>query len=166
MYSDVSSFRANELFSGLTESEVEDVVALGETITVSRDTNVCREGEEAQNVFLVVAGQIVLRKNLDVPDFNVHRETPVGVCHPGQLIGWSALVEPYVYTLTATSERESTLLKLPGREVQRFLGDRPELGYKVMNALANIISRRLRQIEEALITERALVIEEAREHSR
>ncbi len=165
MNSDVSSFRANELFSGLTESEVEDVISLGESITASRDTNVCREGEEAQHFFLVMDGRIILRKNLDIPDFNVHRETPVGVCHPSQIIGWSALVEPYVYTLTATTEKESRLLKLPGRETQKFLGERPELGYKVMNALANIISRRLRQIEEALITERVLVIEEAREHS-
>ena len=75
-------------------------------------------------------------------------------CRPGEVVGWSGLVEPFKYTLSAMAWESCKLISIDTRMLRRGLDMYPEMGYKVMNALSNVVSRRLRQTTDTLINER------------
>ena len=74
-----------------------------------------------------------------------------------EVVGWSALAEPYRYTISAVVWESSRLIKINSKLLLRALDIYPQIGHKVMGSLSTVMSRRLRQITEALIRERELI---------
>ena len=69
-------------------------------------------------------------------------------------MGWSGLVEPYKYTLSAVAWESSKLIRMDAKLLRKALDAHPEIGYKVTRSLSGIMSLRLTQITHALISER------------
>lgn len=66
------------------------------------------------------------------------------VDRPGEIFGWSALVEPYVYTATA---RASSLVKVIGIErdiIEATVTRHPAEGLIIYKNLSGIIGQRLK----------------------
>ena len=73
------------------------------------------------------------------------------MCRPGEVVGWSGLVEPYTYTLSALAWESSRLIRIDAKILRKALDRYPTVGHSVMKRLSVVMSRRLRQITEALI---------------
>ena len=90
------------------------------------------------------------------------RDTDVAACGHRELVGWSALVAPHRYTLTARVRRHCSYIEVDTPALLETLERSPELHSKLLASLSTIISRRLRQITDSLMAERLLVIAEAK----
>ena len=75
-------------------------------------------------------------------------------CTPGQVVGWSALVEPYRYTLSATAWEPSQLLGISSGLLRRAMELNPGVGYRIMKALSEVMGRRLQQVTKSLTVAR------------
>ncbi len=150
----------NELFEMLPEEELARVVPLCAECIFPEDAVLFVEGREATHLYLIAEGQVALQKAMRAPLAlpNCARRTTVTVCKPREIVGWSALVEPYKYTLSGISWAPSRLIKIEASRLRRLLELHPETGYRVMTALSRIVSRRLRQITETLTNERMLAL--------
>ena len=73
-------------------------------------------------------------------------------------MGWSALVWPYKYTLSAGGWESSRLVRVDASMLRKALDMYPEVGYKVMRSLSALAARQLRQTTDSLITERAMAL--------
>ena len=108
------------------------------------------QGNPATCLYLLVAGTVEL---------SVGREGGPGlvvetVTHQGYPIGWSAMVEPYVYRATATA-REPTRLVAIGREaLEHQARANPGFGMTLMRAVVGIVGDRLRATRTRLIARR------------
>ena len=49
---------------------------------------------------------------------------------PGQTVGWSALIPPYRFTLTATAPVETEVIALPREALTRYFACHPEIGLR------------------------------------
>ena len=146
--------RDNELFGALTEEELSRLAPLCSDFVVIEDAVVFTEGRTASHLYLVTEGQIALQKAIRVPHARHSRRTTVALCGPGDVVGWSALVDPFKYVLSAMGWESSRLISVDAKLLRRVLDLYPELGYKVMMSLSAVMSRRLRQTTEALVSER------------
>ena len=158
MISSVVPLQQNELFGTLTEEEMSKLAPFCSPFVVVEDVVLFREGRPASHLYLVTEGRIALQKSVR-PRHGTHsRRTTVAVCQPGEIFGWSALVEPYQYTLSAVAWELSRLIIMDAKVLRRALAMYPEMGYRVMTALSAVMSKRLKQTTEALINERQVVL--------
>lgn len=115
---------------------------------VAKDEKIFNAGEDATHLWVVVAGQVGLRFELpDRPTSDVHTLSYVG---ESKSFGWSSLVKPYQYRLSAYCMSEGTRVIAADREclLSYFEGNR-SAGYRVMSTLAGVIAKRFdRQLRE------------------
>lgn len=150
----IARLQDSELFGALTEEELSKLAPFCSDFVILEDAVVFTEGRAASHLYLVTEGQIALQKAIRVPHARHSRRTTVALCGPRDVVGWSALVEPFKYTLSAMGWESSRLISVDAKLLRRALDVCPEMGYKVMMSLSAVMSRRLRQTTEALISER------------
>jgi len=145
-----------DLLKGVTPDEASQILSLGSPRALYPGEVVFDLAEEAASLYLVVEGKIELTLPLRVEGKAEY--VPVEERVRGQMLGWSALVPPYRFTLRATASAETELLVIPREGLQGFFSSRPELGLVVMTNLATIVGQRfqvfqamwLREVQRAL----------------
>lgn len=154
MIQHINMLRRSELFSQLTEDELCVLMPFCSDTVVVEDGMIFNEGREASHVYVLTEGKIALQKHIRAPHARHSRRTTITLCYPGETVGWSALVEPFKYTLSALAWESSKLIKIDAGTLRKALEMYPGLGYKVTSALAEVMSRRLRHTIDALINQR------------
>ncbi len=69
-------------------------------------------------------------------DFTIDRKAP------GDMFGWSALTEPYRYTLSAVVTKDAEALKIHRLVIKRLCEQNIFFGYMLMKNIATIIGER------------------------
>jgi len=69
--------------------------------------------------------------------------TPLEVINKGDCFGWSALVEPYSYTLSARCLTNCTVLTIKGSRLRDAMASDSDMNGEIMKALAELIALRL-----------------------
>ncbi len=137
-----------DLFKDVSKDTLKAVAAISETIKVSKDGFVFKEGEKADKLHLLVNGSIALRVKLTSRPDSV---TVSFVNRPHQTLGWSGVVSPNHYTASAVCEEASELVAISSDKFMQILDQHPEDGYKIMLRITTIISDRLRNSRQALL---------------
>ena len=137
-----------DLFRDIPADVLKEVAEIGEEIFVGKDGYVFREGERADKLHLLVKGSIALRVKLTSRPESV---TVSIVSRPHQTLGWSGVVAPNHYTASAYCEEDSMLVALPAEKFMKVLESHPEVGFKIMLRVTEIISDRLRNSRQALL---------------
>lgn len=137
-----------DLFRDVSKEALHEINSLGKTLKVEKGNFVFREGEKADNLYLLISGSIALRVNLTSQPDSV---TVSFINSPHQTLGWSGVVAPNHYTASAYCEEDSELLVLPSAGFLQILEKHPEAGYKVMLRITEVISDRLRNSRQALL---------------
>lgn len=137
-----------DLFKDVSEKALTEIAAISDTVKLAKDSFVFREGEKADKLHLLISGSIALRVNLTSRPDSV---TVSFVNRPHQTLGWSGVVAPNHYTASALCEEDTELLVIPSDEFLKILDRYPEVGYKVMLRITQIISDRLRNSRQALL---------------
>jgi len=131
----------HELLNGLSSAEAEQVLALGARVIVPSGTSLFRLGDPADRLFLTERGRIRLTLPMQVR--GKEEEILVEERSPGQIVGWSALIPPYRFTLTATAPLETEVIALPRETLVDYFAAHPAAGYKIALNLAVVIGHRL-----------------------
>jgi CRP-like cAMP-binding protein len=128
------------LFAGVDPADLKEIAMLGDEISFSEGQWVFHEKEDADALYLVQSGTIDLKINLDEAG---KRQADLSTPTTGDVLGWSALVEPYIYTLSAVATSAVTLVKLDAEGLRRLMSEDAELGYLIMGRLAKALGERL-----------------------
>lgn len=119
-------------------------------------TQMYQKGDPARSLFLVLKGKIVLVMENYMGTHRAPLQVTVDVIAKGDSMGWSALVEPYIYTLGALCIDRSRVIAMDAVRLRNLSAAEPELGYKLLQANAKVISNRLNHTRIILIGERGL----------
>ena len=143
----LSFLRTVTVFSGLEDSEIGLIEPLCtekqyfHNEMIFRGGMVVGGGEDARHLSILTEGKVDLR--FDLPMRNSDEETTVATVKPPQCFGWSSLVPPYRYTLSAYCSSDDC--KVPelkrGDLVELFEKDH-KIGYVVLGNLSRIIAKR------------------------
>lgn len=83
--------------------------------------------------------------------FNALVEVPLDIIGAGEVCGWSALIPPHTYTLTAYATQDSELLRIKRTDLQDCCEANPRLGYIVMKNLARFLGHRYELTRQGMI---------------
>ncbi len=148
----------HELLNGLLPTEAEKVLELGTRLTVPTGTSLFRLGDPADRLFLVERGRIRLTLPMQVR--GREEEIFVEERSPGQAVGWSALIPPYRFTLTATAPLfEAEVTALPREALRQYFAANPAAGHKIGLNLAVVIGHRLQLFQTMWLREMQRTVE-------
>lgn len=143
-----------EMFSRLTEQQLEAISELCRSHTFEKDSFIFREGQPARNLYVVEQGRVALEMTVRNYDGGRSRPATVALIGSGEAFGWSSIVEPHVLTLTAKAAESCNLVSIEGSMLRKVLDQDRDSGYLVMAGLSELLASRLRSTRENLIYER------------
>ncbi len=139
------------IFEGLTRDQLHTVGERCEITTVKRGETVFRAGEPAQYLLFVRSGQVELR--FQVVYAGTTDEYPLDTVTANGACGWSAMIPPHKYTLTAYAAEDSELLRIKQTDLQYCCDADPRMGSVVMGNIARTIGARYELARKTLVRE-------------
>ena len=136
------TLRRFPLFAHQSEYMLKEIAMISEEIELEPDKWLFHEKEEASKLCLVLEGGIALTMYLYLNGRgqNISTTTPL---RQGEVLGWSAVVKPYIYTLGAQAVEKSRVISIDAAPLRTLLDDNPGHGYHFIKNISEIIAERL-----------------------
>ena len=134
------------LFEGLTQSQIERIVAVTQEQRYKKGQWLFHEEQEAAHLYLVKDGAVELV--IKVEDTI---EIPIAIIRPNNgCLGVSALIEPYRYSLSARCMDDSTLLAISKNQLGDLMNADSEMRCVIMTNLATKLLNRLKETRQEI----------------
>ena len=143
-----------EVFLGLDDSDLSKIAALPSCRkeTYQPEEVIFRAGNEAKYLYVLEEGLIDLVMKVPPEAKQATSQVVVDRITKGGLFGWSALVKPRVYVMSAICKEPAVIVRVSGVELTALFDSAHHIGYKVFQSLSHIIGARLRDVEQVLAT--------------
>jgi len=136
------TLRTYRLFAGQSNYMLEEMAMLTSELELEAGEWLFHEQENASHLYLITEGAVSLCLNLYLNGKCQHIEatSPLGA---REMIGWSAVVKPHIYTFGARAEQDTRLITFAAEPLRELLDDNPGFGYYLIKNLAEVIGDRL-----------------------
>ena len=124
-----------ELFKGIAPRIIHEISECAESRIFDTGEIIFNKGDFAAYLYILVKGGIDL-----TIEGQVHVAYPVN--KSGEVFGWSALVEPHLYTAKAESSSRTNVLMIKGERLKETFQKYPSEALIVMKRLAKIAATR------------------------
>jgi malate dehydrogenase (oxaloacetate-decarboxylating)(NADP+) len=139
----ISDLTALPTLSIFTESELQQLVALGHEINVSAGESFIEEGSEANSFFILVKGRVNVRKG----------DRHVAELNAGVFLGEMALFNKNVRVSELVALEPVMLLEISTDEFWNLVLHQDQLAVKVMESLGQIMTERIQQQDAELFNQ-------------
>jgi CRP/FNR family transcriptional regulator, cyclic AMP receptor protein len=145
-----------DFFRFFSEPDCEKLSSIAEEMVVEAGTQMYKKGDPASHIYLIKEGKIILKMESYMGMNKPPLEVTVDIITGGDAMGWSAVVEPYIYTLGALVIDNSSIIALKAQELRELMNSDCMLGYKIMQQTTKLIAHRLDHTRIILVGERGL----------
>ena len=125
-------------FVGLDAGFLSLMVGCASNVRFKAGTYIFKEGDAANTFYLMREGKVALE--LLAPQRKPIIVATIGV---GEILGWSWLVEPYVWKFSARAVEDVRAIALDGKCLRNKCEENHDLGYEVLKRFAGIVQQRL-----------------------
>ena len=135
------SFTLSKLpgFLNLGQDKLSRLESIGEMHRLDKGETIFLEGENSDNLYLLLRGQIALESY--VPTYGNLR---VSLVEPLDMFGWSSITQGVrLRTALARTLEAVDLISFNGKELRQLCDDDHEIGYAIMRRLVNVMANRL-----------------------
>ena len=141
-----------DVFSELNDDQLSAVQGCSETADFKRGDNLFKAGDEPDYFWVVIEGQVDLTWESSDPEPSGESISQLG---PGMPFGWSSLVPPNRYRLSAVgATRSGQVMKVDAAKLRALFENDADLGYKVMSKVLAVISTRFYQLQDEVARRR------------
>jgi len=134
----IDSLRDVQFLHGLGNEHLRQIADVTRLRDVEPGQILFREGDVPHDVFLVVTGGVGL--DIGTPGGQSRRIADVG---PGEILGWSALLERTQMTATATTLSPTCIAEINTGELLNICQRNPRLGYELLRRTSLALASRL-----------------------
>lgn len=127
--------RKVDFLQGLTEGELQSIAHFFEEENIDAGVTLCEEGARAERLYILEQGRVSIRSK---------RGRQYYIDTPGKILGWSFLVPPFLYTVSAVTAIPSKVLVIKNPDFYDFIHRETEMEMKVLRNMAQVIASRLR----------------------
>ncbi len=132
------------LFQGLSASQLDRVAAIAKEQQIEEGHWLFHEEQPAEFLYLLKEGAIELVTRVEDAI-----EIPVSITRPNNgCLGISALVEPFLYSLSARCLQDSIVLKIDQSDLDSLMRSDIELRCTIMTNLAKKMLERLKETRQ------------------
>ena len=126
-------------FAGLSDAALRSLAEIAGRVSYPLGATIFEEGAPATTLYLLLDGWVdILSAGPAGKRSDLHTALTAG-----DIFGWSALVEPYVYTATARCATPAAVLAFPGAALLVLFESDTGLCYTLMNRVCRVIAGRL-----------------------
>ncbi|MBT4512786.1 MAG: cyclic nucleotide-binding domain-containing protein [Chloroflexi bacterium] len=140
-----------EIFSNINEEDIQQIAQLCSIESYEAGDTVFAQGEYGTKIYLIAEGQVALVRSVSLG--GRQGTMTVDILGKGRGLGWSSfLCDPCSVSASAVCQKPSQLVSLSGADLRAMLEGNTDLGFKVMDRLAQIVGNRLRAAYGAMDT--------------
>jgi CRP-like cAMP-binding protein len=144
------------LFEGFSDEDLRKFADLAIEETYKEGAQLWKKGDPAKSLLLLVEGKALMTMDIDAGPHRPPIRVTVDIVTKGEGLGWSAVVEPYLYTRTVRCLDNLKAVAFDAAKLREILDKDKALGYKFMHAISKVIRNRLAHTESILVGERGL----------
>ena len=142
---DTTALRHAPIFGELHDTEAARLLTVARPQTCHRGECLFLLGDHADRLYVMLSGKVELSFPLSFG--GVVRDVPVELKTAGSALGWSALVKPHRFTLSARAAESAELAAFLRQDLLRVFEAEPRIGCVVMRHVAEVVGRRLLQVQ-------------------
>ena len=125
-------------FAGLSEQILKRLAVLAEERTVPAGERIFNQDEPAKYLYVITKGEVNIQYLLGNGELRT-----VDTLVDGDLLVWSALIEPYTTTAIGTATKETQLVGIVADRLRQLCEEDPLLGYRLTTEVAKLLAHRL-----------------------
>ncbi len=133
------------IFDGISDQAVDEFYSRGTSCSFDKGHQLFDRGQDADELMILQDG--VAELLIPVQIMGVTRELTMDSKQPGDVVAWSALVQPYHFTLSARCASDCTLMCFGREALHAYFELDAHTGYLFMRNLAGVIGRRLQAMQ-------------------
>lgn len=128
-------------FEGIDPVVIEAVSLAAKEKSFQNGQTVFKKGDPANFLYILKSGQIdLILKQED--------NTILSLTEPGEIFGWSSIVEKGVYTSSSICKSDTAALEISKHDIERIFNEHSKAAVKFYQRLGSIFSRRLTKATE------------------
>jgi len=143
-------------FKDFTIEQLERLSSIAAEETYTAGSQMYKKGDPARSLYIMKEGKVVMSLESYLGPHRPPMQVTVDTIAAGETMGWSAVVEPYIYTLGALCIDNSEFIAFDAAKLRDLMDEDCDLGFKVMKAITKIIASRLSHTRIILVGERGL----------
>jgi CRP-like cAMP-binding protein len=147
----VDILKKSDLFGAMDVGHLNKVATYSRSESYRIGDMIFKEGDEAAELYILTEGRIALEMEVKPVPNRPAIPTALEVVSKDEFFGWSALVDPYVFTLSARCMTPCTTVAIKGDMFRKTMNEDTVLGYEVMKQLCKLLSLRLANTRLRLI---------------
>lgn len=135
---DKYSLKRYPFFANLDDQFVEKISQIGQPLELEEGEWLFKQEEDATHIYLITKGKIaftIMFRNHVIDRLNPYMR--------GEIIGWSALVSPYIYTMGAIAETPASVIGFQGEKLRSLMDESCDQGYILLKNLSELMGERL-----------------------
>lgn len=137
--------RRYPFFNFMDHEQLRQVAMISEVVEVAEGETLVEIGKMADALYLLQEGSIDLQYTvIDELKTGTRMDFHIGHIDPGEVLGISALIEPYEFTATAVADIPSKVLKIDAAELRALQEKDHALAYELQRKVARAAMGRLR----------------------
>jgi len=135
-----------EAFKTLTEKELAEIEEFCREKSFAHGERIFKEGDDATHLYVVKQGLVDLR--FDLPARETSEAHTLSSVAESRLFGWSSMVPPFRYKLSAYCASETCKVAMIERSrFHGYLRQYPEIGYRVLSELLKVVGKRFQRLQ-------------------
>ncbi|QDU98871.1 Crp/Fnr family transcriptional regulator [Lignipirellula cremea] len=123
----------------LGEEHLQQLAGIAREVSFAQGDVIFREGDPAQDLYLLTHGLV----SLEICSAGVGCRRILSLA-PGELLGWSPVLEGGQMTATARAVEPTSAIALDGKALLAICAEHPHFGYEFMRRAAMALAKRLR----------------------
>lgn len=134
-------------FAQISDASLKAIAMMAEEKTVPAGTRVFNEGDPANTFNIIARGQVNIQYILGNGE---HRTVDTLVA--GDILLWSALIEPYYAKSVGTTTEQTQLIAIDAPKLRALCDQDPQVGYRLTMQVAKLLAHRLEGARVQLAT--------------
>ena len=136
-----------ELFQGIEAEVMNQISNICSEENYSKGLVLFNKGEKAESLYILVEGSLhLIIANGGMITYLLK--------DPGQVFGWSSMVESGHYTASGVCATDIKVLRIEKKELDKLFSQYPDAGLTILKRLAAVISQRLSNAYNDLLSAR------------
>ncbi len=125
-------------FAKVGEESLKKVAMIADEMAAGTSKVLFDQGDKADKLYIIIDGEVDLQYTLGSGELRT-----VDTLVAGDLMMWSALVEPYHSTATGTVKKDTKLIAIDGAKLRELCEQDHDLGYRILLSLTQLLATRL-----------------------
>jgi len=143
-------------FKDFSDDQLKKMASLAKEETHQAGTQLYSNGDAARSLYLLREGKVALFMDNYIGPGKPPMQVTIDMITKGESMGWSAVVEPFLYTLGARCLEDSKLIAFDSFKLREMMDEDCGLGFKIMQSTSKVIATRLTHTRIILVGERGL----------